>query len=177
MSTRDPLRGAPSPPRTALPPIGDARTTPKRPQRSRWVTRVGVPRILLVAYVVVLAAIAFWPTPVDRGAGPLLRLVTKTIPFLTYPRIEFGANILLFVPLGVLLTLVLATRRWLVMPLAFLSSVTIECVQAIALSERTPSVLDIVANTAGACVGIVIVIAGENWRQKYSSARHHPPDN
>jgi hypothetical protein len=56
----------------------------------------------LSAYVIALALIAFWPAPVDSGAGPLLRAVTRVFPLLTYARIEFGANILLFVPLGFL---------------------------------------------------------------------------
>lgn len=135
------------------------------PHVQRWrptVTRsVRSPRAWLSAYVIALALIAFWPVPVDSGAGPLLRAVTRVFPLLTYARIEFGANILLFVPLGFLLTLILADDRWLVMPIAFLTTVTIETGQAIALSARTPSVLDIIANTAGACLGIVLAVFAE----------------
>lgn len=135
------------------------------PHVQRWrptVARsVRSPRAWLSAYVIALALIAFWPVPVDSGAGPLLRAVTRVFPLLTYARIEFGANILLFVPLGFLLTLILARDRWLVMPIAFLTTVTIETGQAIALSARTPSVLDIIANTAGACLGIVLAVFAE----------------
>ena len=130
-----------------------------------WQTRLArwgrSARAWLSAYAVTLALIAFWPVPVDSGAGPLLRAVTRVFPLLTYARIEFGANILLFVPLGFLLTLILARDRWLVMPIAFLTTVTIETGQAIALSARTPSVLDIIANTAGACLGIVLAVFAE----------------
>jgi len=115
-------------------------------------------RAYLLAYTLLLTGIAFWPVPVDQGAGPLLRLITRAIPVLTYDRIEFAANILLFVPLGLLLTLILVRNRWLVLPVAFLATVTIECVQALLLDARTPSVLDIVANTTGACIGILIAV-------------------
>lgn len=137
----------------------DVPAPPPLPDRS---TRVGRRAAAwLAGYGVVLAAIAFWPTPVDAGARPLLRAVHSLVPVLTYARIEFAANVALFVPVGLLLTLVLHRRRWLVLPVAFLMTVTIESVQAIALAARTPSVLDIVANTAGACVGMVCAALAE----------------
>jgi VanZ family protein len=123
------------------------------------------PRAYLSAYTLTLTAIAFWPTPVDRAAGPVIQAITRLIPMLTYPRIEFASNILLFVPLGLLLTLILTTRRWLVLPIAFLATVTIECVQAVLLDARTPSVLDIVANTAGACLGMLIAVLVQALRR------------
>lgn len=112
------------------------------------------PRTWLFVYAGTLAAIAFWPVPVDSGAGALLRLITRVAPVLTYARIEFGANVLLFVPLGLLLSLILPGRRWRVLPIALAVTVTIECVQALLLGARTASVLDIVANTAGAAIGM-----------------------
>lgn len=129
------------------------------------------PRAYLLAYTLLLTGIAFWPVPVDRGAGPLLRLITRAIPVLTYDRIEFAANILLFVPLGLLLTFILVRNRWLVLPIAFLATITIECVQALLLDARTPSVLDIIANTAGACIGILLAVFIEALRTSYRPRR------
>ena len=83
---------------------------------------------------------------------------------LTYPRIEFSANILLFVPLGVLLMLILR-RRYLILPIAIVVTVAIECAQGLLLDKRTPSVLDIIANTAGACIGMLIVAVVESMRR------------
>lgn len=114
------------------------------------------PRAWLAAYLLVLTAIAFWPVPVDSAAGPLLRLVTRIVPVLTYHRIEFGANVLLFVPLGLLLALILSRRRYLVVPIAVIATVMIEGGQGILLGARTASVLDVIANTAGACIGLVV---------------------
>ncbi|MBN9177802.1 MAG: VanZ family protein [Microbacterium sp.] len=129
-------------------------------------------RAWLVAYGVVVALIGFWPVPVDSGAGPLLRAVTAVFPVATYERIEFGANVLMFVPLGLLLTILLPQSRWLVMPIAFVATVVLESGQAIALSARTPSVLDIIANTAGACLGILVAV----FVEVLARSRTAPPE-
>ena len=118
----------------------------------------------VAVYGVVLALIAFWPQPVDSGAGRFLRWVTDVFPLATYARIEFGSNILLFVPFGVGLALLLKQLRYLILPLAILASLTIESGQGILIAARTPSVLDIVANVSGACLGLVGVVAYEAWR-------------
>lgn len=114
-------------------------------------------RLWLGAYAVALAMIAFWPVPVDSGAGPLLRAITAAVPWLTYDLIEFSANVLLFVPLGALLALVIPRRRMLVLPVALFSTIIIEAGQALLLSARTPSLRDIVANFSGAAIGLLIV--------------------
>jgi VanZ family protein len=128
------------------------------------------PRVLLGLYVFVLTLIALWPTPVDGGARPFLRLIGRTVPVLTYARIEFGANILLLVPLGILLALILR-RRHLIAPIALVTTVTIESIQALMVDMRTPSVMDIIANLTGACVGLLIVAFVE-WRRAW---RGGPP--
>ncbi len=112
-----------------------------------------------------LATIAVWPVPVDSGARGLLTLVQRAVPVPAYARIEFGANIVLFVPLGVLLALILRRSRYLIIPIAFVATVVIESVQGVVLGLRTPSVLDIVANTAGACVGLLLVVGFEARRR------------
>ncbi|GAA3032668.1 VanZ family protein [Microbacterium dextranolyticum] len=140
----------------------NAATTTAAAQPEAWASRmVREPRAWLVVYVVTLALIAFWPVPVDSGAGPFLRTVTRLFPMLTYDRIEFGANVVLFVPWGLLLTFLLPTQRWLVLPIAFLTTFAIECGQGLALAARTPSVHDLVANTAGACLGMLIAVFAE----------------
>lgn len=133
--------------------MDDAITAPNTPA-----ARGVVAPVILAVYGVLLAAIAFWPTPVDAGAGGLLSQLTHAVPLLTYPRLEFGANILLFLPLGALLALILRRARWLAVPLAVAVTVTVESVQAVALAQRTPSFLDIVANTVGAGLGLMLVV-------------------
>ncbi len=160
------------PPRPPLPP--DRRPTPAsrtEPTHGAPASAGVTPRVrsiagwILGAYLLALTLIAFWPSPVDAGAGPLIRFVTRLIPVLTYARIEFGANILLFVPLGVLLTLILRDRA-LVLPIAIVLTLVIESVQGVLLDRRTPSELDMVANTAGACIGLLGVAAWQWWRRR-----------
>jgi hypothetical protein len=128
-----------------------------------------VARVLLTVYGIGLALIVLWPTPVDANAGRLLRAVGRAIPLLTYPRIEFAANILLFVPLGLLLMLIMR-RRYLILPIAIVVTVTIESVQGLLLDRRTPTMLDIIANTAGACIGMLIVALVEGTRSRESGS-------
>ncbi|WP_243075651.1 VanZ family protein [Microbacterium sp. SS28] len=126
-------------------------------------------RVWLAVYVAVLAAIAFWPSPVDREAGPLLAYIQSIVPWLTYERIEFTANIVLFVPLGILLTLILRKRRW-VLPLALGATFAIEAIQAALLSERTPAISDIIANVLGAAIGMLVVLLAQRWSQTRNTA-------
>lgn len=132
-------------------------------------TTRGAARVALGIYAAALLVIAVWPVPVDSGAGPMLRAITKAVPALTYARMEFGANILLFVPYGILLTLIL-TRSHLVVPIALVTTVAIESAQALMLDRRTPSVLDVVANTTGACIGLLLIAAWQ-WHRRKRAAR------
>ncbi|MDE0545360.1 VanZ family protein [Microbacterium sp. C7(2022)] len=115
------------------------------------------PLTWLIVYGVALAMIAFWPTPVDREAAGLLRAISRAIPWLSYPVIEFTANIVLFVPLGALGSFLFPRRPLLVLGVALAVTVLIESVQALLLAQRTPSGFDVLANTLGAVVGITIV--------------------
>ena len=98
-------------------------------ERYPGTTTRSVARVVLTLYGISLAMIALWPVPVDQGAAGFLRRVGRVLPILTYPRIEFSANILLFVPLGVLLMLILR-RRYLILPIAIAVTVAIECSRA-----------------------------------------------
>ena len=110
-----------------------------------------------LAYAVALALIAFWPQHVDKGAGPFLQALMHLLPIVTPHRVEFGANIVLFVPLGALLAILVPRRRHLIMPVGFLVSLTIESIQGVLLDGRTASIYDIIANTAGACIGLLLI--------------------
>jgi F0F1-type ATP synthase assembly protein I len=68
--------------------------------------------------------------------------------------VEFIANILLFVPLGFLLTLI-ARPHWLGVVVGLLVSAGVELVQ-IVIPSREASLRDVLANTCGAAVGAVL---------------------
>ncbi len=122
---------------------------------------------LLVAYVVALALIAFWPTHVDEGAGPLLAAIRRVLPWATYPRIEFVANIALFAPFGLLLTLLMRPWPW-VLGAGVAASAAIELVQAVALPGRTATAWDVIANSLGTVAGIAIALV---WAAARAQAR------
>lgn len=113
---------------------------------------------LAVAYLLALLLIAFWPTPVDRPVSGSLSSVIGWLHahgmprFIGYNLIEFAANIGLFMPFGYIAGAV--NRKWW-FPLAtgFAASCLIELGQALLLPNRYSSLLDIVANTAGAGLG------------------------
>lgn len=70
--------------------------------------------------------------------------------------IEFAANVLLFVPLGLLLTL-LVDRAWIGVAVCVAASVVVELAQVV-LPGRQASPRDVLANAVGAVLG-----AGLAW--------------
>ncbi|AGW40989.1 hypothetical protein O159_08380 [Leifsonia xyli subsp. cynodontis DSM 46306] len=84
------------------------------------------------------------------ASSPLLRWIDGAV-------VEFAANILLFVPLGVLFTLRFGLRRWwLALALGAATTLTIEFAQLF-IPERVSDPRDLLANTLGTALGIAIV--------------------
>lgn len=138
---------------------GQAVFAPAAPRRrSVGLAIITEPGLWLVVYIVCLAFVAFWPVPVDRDADAILGAITSAAPWFTYERIEFLANVVIFMPFGLLLVATLRRRGTLALLIAVGVSVGMEAGQAMFLLERTPSLLDVVANTAGAAIGIVIAL-------------------
>ena len=134
-----------------------------RPPKSNL--RLGVALVLLVAYSIVVVFAVFWPTPIDRDYQASIVRVLEVLhrhglpDWFGYKKLEFVANIGMFVPLGFLLALVLPARAWwasiLILPAA---SATIELLQGAILSERFASPWDVSANTIGALAGAMIAV-------------------
>ncbi|MGN7253312.1 VanZ family protein [Arthrobacter sp. SAFR-014] len=130
----------------------------------------GAARGLLALYLGALAFVAFWPTPVDRPiAGrlqaTLFALHRSGIPeLINYNFVEFASNILMFTPIGMLAALAFpAFHRGRIVLSAFLASCCIELGQKLFLHDRFPSAMDIVANTAGAMLGVWVLGVVEEW--------------
>ena len=120
---------------------------------------------LTLAYLVGLAVIAFWPTPVDRDAEGLLTSAVGWLHrhgaplWMQYDAIEFGANIALFFPVGLFVVVLSgAPRWWLGLLVGFTASCAIELGQLAFLPARYASVNDVVANTAGATAGAIAAV-------------------
>jgi len=110
-----------------------------------------------------LALIAFWPSPVDQPfqdqlAGALNFLHAHGIPpWFNYKFVEAAANVLLFVPLGIVASLAFMNRAWWQIGLfGFLVSVCIELGQLLFLHSRFASLQDVVTNTSGAVIGALL---------------------
>lgn len=118
--------------------------------------------LLAAAYLLVVAFIVFWPVPVDRPAQDALPRLLESwhaagVPhWVNYRLIEWLANVIMFVPWGVLGTLLLARRWWWVVPFSgLLASAAVETAQYLFLPARFASTADIVANTLGTMLGFV----------------------
>ena len=120
-----------------------------------------MPLVVGAVYLAALALIAWWPTHVDAGLGVVDWPVTRELAALlgisassAYSVIEVGANVALFVPLGALLAWwIPGWPWWRVALVGALISAVIEVVQAVTPLDRTASVIDVVANTAGTALG------------------------
>jgi glycopeptide antibiotics resistance protein len=119
-------------------------------------------RLLMAAYLVVVAFIVWWPTPdhaIDSVSAIRSVLLTLGAPdWLTPLSIEFVTNVLLFVPLSVLGHTFRPHWRWGRWTLAGLAgTLLIETVQLLFLPSRSAALVDVVANTLGAVVGYAVV--------------------
>lgn len=137
--------------------------------------------ILVVAYFAALLAIVFWPTPVDRPFDGDLKdflrwLRSLSIPqwISTFTTIEFTANIILFVPFGIITAIQFGPRFWpLAVPAGAALSSFIELTQGLFLVERVADWRDIVANTSGALLGALCVVLWRAIRPKPQLVQPH----
>lgn len=124
-------------------------------RRARWIV------VLCAAYTLAIAAVGLWPSHVDQNvdivhnapAQWLLHHLNLT-NHQGYDVAEFGANVLWFVPFGLLLQVIRPRWSWLTIVLAgALVSTTIEILQAVARPGRTADPGDVLANTIGVALG------------------------
>jgi len=122
-------------------------------------------RILLPPYLIVVGFIVFSPADdTSQATGPLAWVFDRLDELETsfepgYVALEFVANIAMFVPLGALVRLAFGRIPWWgVLALGFATTVTIELVQS-TMPSRFSTVSDVIANTLGTAVGLLLVRA------------------
>lgn len=137
--------------------------TDKGPPKSKVRQHLGLSLVLVYGLVVILATM--WPTPLDQGFAASINrflgvLHRNGIPeWFGYNKLEFTANILMFVPLGFLVSMLLPVRVWwLALLICPGISVAIELTQALALSARFATLSDVAANSTGALIGAVVAV-------------------
>ena len=120
---------------------------------------------MMIVYGTFLAFVVFWPSPIDAPVQGLLdraieELHERGVPrIIDYDFIESFSNMLLFIPVGFLFGLIVPLRWW---PIALLLgpvlSASIEFAQRFLLEARYATVQDIIANSIGATIGVLIAV-------------------
>ncbi len=120
--------------------------------------------VLTLGYLGVVAWVTLGPQPLDAGGSrALYRLLRyfgnhELTRWITYDRVEFSANVAMFVPIGLLFVLVLGRRRWwLAMLIGVALTVTIELSQR-GIPGRVSDPRDVLANSLGAMLGVIVAL-------------------
>jgi len=118
-------------------------------------------RVALAVYLGAVALVTLRPAPEDDQTLGLARRVIERLADLglpvTFPVVEAVANVVMFVPFGVLVGLLLRRPWWVVVLLGAATSTLIETVQRW-LPTRYPTLQDVVMNTLGAAVGVLVLV-------------------
>ncbi|MBH0010379.1 VanZ family protein [Salinibacterium sp. UTAS2018] len=115
------------------------------------------------SYLALVAWLTLSPQAPDQSDGPLWQFAVfldqfSATEWLTFNDLEFVANIGLFVPVGLFFVLLVGKRQWwLALALAVLLTAGIEWVQQF-IPSRVSDVRDIVSNSVGSSIGVVITL-------------------
>jgi len=136
--------------------------------------------IALGSYLTVLVATSLWPKPVD-GQGLLASITSEILIFtrgiswlhwIQYNQLETLANILLYVPLGVFLVVFwLKAKLWLICLVPLVVSFLAEGWQRLFLPDRYATANDVLFNSLGGLLGILIATSIRRWL-KSSKTEH-----
>lgn len=114
------------------------------------------------AYLGFVCWVTLGPQPLDeRGAGILQRILdvlaqNPVTAWVGYDAVEFGANVGMFVPLGLLFLLLTGqVGWWLALSAGVATTCTIEFIQFF-LPERYSDPRDILANSLGTLLGVLV---------------------
>ena len=113
----------------------------------------------LLAAAGLLFILAATLTPI---AGAPYRLPERCVICGSYGGVDAFNNLVMFVPLAAGLTLA-GLRRWLVVLLGFLLTCVIELLQVAVIVGRDANLGDILANTLGAGLGVLLAASWRRW--------------
>ena len=120
--------------------------------------------LFTIGYLAVVAWVTLGPQPLDAGGSRALFRVLRffgnhdATQWITYDRVQFFANVGMFVPIGLLFLLVLGRRRWwLAIAGGVLATVIIELSQ-LGIPGRVSDPNDVLANSVGAAIGVLTAL-------------------
>jgi len=120
--------------------------------------------LFTIGYLAVVAWVTLGPQPLDAGGSrALFRLLRffgnhDATQWITYDRVQFLANVAMFVPIGLLFLLVLGRRLWwLAIAGGVLATVIIELSQR-GIPGRVSDPNDVLANSVGAVIGVLAAL-------------------
>ena len=134
-------------------------------------------------YLGAVAWLTLGPQPVGLlRAGGVWRMLAlfqrhTATAWITFPTVEFAANVLMFVPIGLFLLLLFGRRLWwLAVIMGTLLSALIEFAQ-LYLPGRVSDVRDLTSNSLGALIGVLVALvltwpAAARRRRLRESAGH-----
>jgi glycopeptide antibiotics resistance protein len=121
--------------------------------------------VLTLLYLVGVAWITLGPQPQVASKDSIVMQVLRVLwehpatDWVTYNGVEFTANIAMFLPIGLFFLLLFGRSRWwLAIGIPFLMTLGIETAQ-IWIPGRVSDIRDVVSNTIGATVGVLIGLA------------------
>jgi glycopeptide antibiotics resistance protein len=136
--------------------------------------------VATVCYLALVGWLTLGPQPLDANGRGLLHRVIRfisgdnTLDWITFALVEFLANIVLFIPVGVLFVLLLGWRRWWAALLLGVGlTASIEFAQLF-LQDRVADPRDLVSNSIGAFIGVVVVLLVTAWRTRRERAQAPP---
>jgi VanZ family protein len=137
----------------------------RRHSREGRVGAYGTAAAMFIAFAVWGSLFPFDFRPVPLGEALQVFMAPWVVGARKWSITDLASNVILFVPIGVFLTAAIESRfarttpRWVAgtaaMALTFLLSAIIELTQAF-VPYRTPSIVDVMAEAAGAIAGLVI---------------------
>ncbi len=125
-----------------------------------------------------LGVIALSPISPIRGVDLSQELNATGLGWVTYTQLESFANVMLFVPFGLLIALLVPTNWWWLVVVGLIAAAAgIELGQALFLPGRVASFDDVVANSTGGVAGVVIagIIRGIGWAIRRSRSAEQQP--
>jgi VanZ family protein len=121
-------------------------------------------QVALVVHTLLVLRITQWPELADPSAMATLDRLMRWAHAHGLPDrvdvvvVEAVANVVMFMPFGLLLPVVLRRPAWVAVPIGAVFSVLLELGQLVFFPSRVPTAQDVLMNTLGAALGAALLL-------------------